>query len=99
MPPHILPAGAADPDVAGAGAEDDGGGPELSTPVGVSTGSALGVVVAVAVLAFSGALADGVGCAEQLARAVNDRNAMHARTRIDWPMRPALAIRAGRVER
>ncbi|HYQ30008.1 MAG TPA: hypothetical protein VER04_22415, partial [Polyangiaceae bacterium] len=88
MPPHILPAAAADAGVAGAGAEADGGGPELTTPVGVSTGRAPAVAVAVALvgLAFAGALADGVGCAEQATRAVNDRNVMHTRIRIGWPM-------------
>jgi len=86
MPPHILPAAAADAGVAGAGAEADGGGPELTTPVGVSTGRALAVAVALVGLAFAGALADGVGCAEQATRAVNDSNVMHTRIRIGWPM-------------
>ncbi len=84
MPPHILPAGAvAEPDGAGAGADDEaaggGNGPELTTPVGVSTGDALalgaGGVLAVPVGAR--APAAGVGCAEQLTSAANHRNATH----------------------
>jgi len=72
MPPHILPAGAADPDGTGAG-----------VGAGADTGGALAVVV----LVGTRALADGVGCAEQLTRAVNDRNVTHTRTRFGRPMR------------
>jgi hypothetical protein len=51
-PPHIFPAGVvAEPDVAGAG------GPELTTPVGVSIGSApaLGALGTLAIVVAVGA--------------------------------------------
>ena len=95
MPPHILPFGAAG-GVAGV-AEDDGAGggsgPELTTPVGVSTGIGAGPALALAAGAGDalgaavGASAAGVGCAEQLANAANDRKATPACTRFDFRMR------------
>ena len=95
MPPHILPSGEALGD--GAGVADDegaggGSGPELTTPVGVSTGTGGALLTLVAgaggVLgALVGASGVGAGCAEQLANAANDRNATHACTRFDFRMR------------
>ncbi len=88
MPPHILPAGAvAEPDAAGVGADDEGAGggsgPELTTPVGVSTGIALalGVGAVFSVALGARAPAAGTGCAEQSTSAVNDTIATHSCTR------------------
>jgi hypothetical protein len=98
-PPHILPAGdAAEPDEAGA-AEDDGtgggNGPELTTPVGVSSGSELVIgaavavgaaIAAVAAVAAGGVSAFGLGGDEQLTSEVSNRNATHTRSRFGMPM-------------
>lgn len=88
MPPHILPAGA-ELDATGAGVDELGGGPELTTPDGVSTGKGLVVAVAGAVGACegAGASAGGLGCDEQLSSTVGNRNATHASVRFDSPMR------------
>jgi hypothetical protein len=57
MPPHILAVGAAEPDGACAGTEEEGAGsgPELTTPLGVSAGIALELALGV-----GGPLATGV---------------------------------------
>jgi hypothetical protein len=87
-PPHILPAGfVAEADPAGV-ADDEGtaggGGPELTTPEGVSCGRllAVGVVVGGTVdvelpTVGVGAPAVGLGGEEQLTSAPNNRNATH----------------------
>lgn len=90
-PPHILPAGGvADPELAGAGVEDEGlgggSGPELTTPEGVNSGIAFALALALGAggvpAACVGACtpAAGVGCAEQLTSADNDRMVTHDST-------------------
>lgn len=106
-PPHILPAGGA-PDAAATGAEPDGDGggrePELTTPVGVNTGSALVVGEAVAEgvvvvgVATAGVSAGGLGCEEQATSAVWKRTAVYTNARVCFPMRLAIATRAALVE-
>ena len=91
IPPHILPAGAPEPDVAGGAPEEEGGGsgPALTTPVGVKTGIplALGVAAALAVGLGACAAADGLGGGEQLTSALHDRNVRHSSARLGLLMR------------
>jgi len=92
-PPHILAAGGvAEPAAAGVDGAVAGGGAELTTPVGVSIGSALAVGVAVAAVGAAVAVgacapAAGVDCEEQPASALNDTIATHTSTRFGFVMR------------
>jgi hypothetical protein len=114
IPPHNLPVATGDEpepagagEVEGAGGEEEGAvggkGPELTTPVGVSTGTGgvleVGAALATAVVLGAGASAGGVDCAEQLTIALSDRRTMHSCSRFGLLMRSELAIRAARVER